>query len=86
MSDYKMTAAVDILPLVSDKMFYMIKGVDLAKKEDFNLDAESMRELMLALRKKIEAEGLSSSDVHIVGEFSDDCLTDDDRIIWETDN
>ncbi len=40
--EYKIKAVVDSRPLVSDKVFYMISDVDLMKKENFNLNAESM--------------------------------------------
>ncbi len=45
LSEYKIKAVVEILLLVSGKMFYMISNVGLMEKGNFNLNAESIYEL-----------------------------------------
>lgn len=72
---------VDAIPTLSDT-FYVAK-VYMHEKTFSVTNNNSMRELLTSLKEKLsEANALAS--VHIVGEFNDADLTEDDHVAWAT--
>ncbi|MFV1457425.1 hypothetical protein [Bacillus mycoides] len=79
----KMDVLVNIVPMASGKTLY-IASVDVEAAQNFSLEAESMRDLMVLLRDRALELGFTRADIEILGEFNNDELNEDDKVVWET--
>lgn len=80
---HKLSVRVNIYPMASGKTLYVANGEDFAGTTH-DIEAESMRELMLELRNTAIQLGLTRADIEILGEFNNDELNEDDKVVWKT--
>ncbi|MGN4723814.1 hypothetical protein ACTFR8_22565 [Bacillus cereus group sp. MYBK15-3] len=80
---HKLSVRVNIYPMVSGKTLYVANGEDVTGTTH-DIEAESMRELMIELRNTAVQLGLTRADIEILGEFYEDELKEDDKLVWAT--